>query len=112
MPKFEIIDSFKYFGYFYSSIFNNTTVNPLIQISGNWEYKEYQFRDIFVHEMIHYYLAYTGRDVIGGHGAEFQKMAYQFNCKYGLNVTATIDYAGYTRKKGTSKIRYWLSQLF
>ena len=112
IPKFEIIDSFKYFGYFYSSIFNNTTTNPLIQISGNWEYKDHQFRSIFVHEMIHYYLAYTGKDIESGHGVEFKRMAHEFNRKYGLNITETINYNEYTRRKGTSKIKYWLSQLF
>lgn len=112
MPEFEITDSFKFFGYFHSNIYNNTTVNPLIQISGNWEYSESQFRDILVHEMIHYYLAYTGRDIVGSHGTEFMSMAYRLNHDYGLNITETINYDEYTRREGTSKLRYWLSQLF
>ena len=112
MPEFEITDSFKFFGYFHSNIYNNTTVNPLIQISGNWEYSESQFRDILVHEMIHYYLAYTGRDIVGSHGTEFMNMAYRLNHDYGLNITETINYDEYTRREGTSKLKYWLSQLF
>ena len=112
MPEFEITDSFKFFGYFHSNIYNNTTVNPLIQISGNWEYSESQFRDILVHEMIHYYLAYTGRDLVGSHGGEFMTLAYKLNREHGLNITETINYDEYTRREGTSKLRYWLSQLF
>ena len=112
MPDFEIIDSFKYFGYFHSNIYNGTTVNPLIQISGNWEYEENQFRDILVHEMIHYYLAYTGRDIIGSHGSEFMSLAYKLNHDYGLNITDTINCDEYTRRKGTSILMYWLSKLF
>lgn len=112
MPEFEITDSFKFFGYFHSNIYNNTTVNPLIQISGNWEYSESQFRDILVHEMIHYYLAYTGRDIVGSHGTEFMNMAHRLNHDYGLNITETINYDEYTRREGTSKLKYWLSQLF
>lgn len=111
-PDFEITDSFKFFGYFHSNIYNNTTVDPLIQISGNWEYTENQFRDILVHEMIHYYLAYTGRDIVGSHGTEFERMSRALNLNHGLHITPTIDYDGYTRRKGTSFFRYWLARLF
>ena len=111
-PDFEITDSFKFFGYFHSNIYNNTTVDPVIQISGNWEYTENQFRDILVHEMIHYYLAYTGKDIVGSHGAEFQRMSRVLNLNHGLHITPTIDYDGYTRRKGTSLLKYWLARLF
>lgn len=112
MPEFEITDSFKFFGYFHSGICNGTTVNPLIQISGNWDYTESQFRDILVHEMIHYYLAYTGRDLVGSHGSEFISLAYKLNREHGLNITETINYDEYTRRKGTSILMYWLAKLF
>lgn len=112
VPAFEITDSFKFFGYFYSNIFNNTTVDPVIRISGNWEYTENQFRDILVHEMIHYYLAYTGKDIVGSHGAEFQRMSRALNLNHGLHITETIDYDGYTRRKGTSLLKYWIARLF
>ena len=112
MPEFEITDSYKFFGYFHSNIYNNTIVNPLIQISGIWDYTESQFRDILVHEMIHYYLAYTGRDIIGSHGDEFMSVAHKLNHDYGLNITETINYDEYTRREGTSKLKLWLSKLF
>jgi len=112
VPDFEVTDSFKYFGYFSSDIWDNTTINPLIQISGNWEYTENQFRDILVHEMIHYYLAYTGKDTVGSHGIEFKSLANELNHKYGLNITETICYNEFTRKKGTSILMYWLALLF
>jgi predicted SprT family Zn-dependent metalloprotease len=81
-------------------------------MSGNWEYEEYQFRDILVHEMIHYYLAYTGKDIIGTHGREFQMMSYSLNHKYGLNITELICYDEYTRRKGTSLLKYLIARLF
>lgn len=112
VPDFEVTDSFKYFGYFRSDILDNTTINPLIQISGNWEYTENQFRDILVHEIIHYYLAYIGKDTAGSHGIEFKSLAHELNHKYGLNITETICYNEFTRKKGTSILMYWLALLF
>ena len=112
MPDFRISHSFRYFGYFYSDICNNTTVNPIIEISDCWEYTEPQLRNIFVHEMVHYYLAYTGKDIVGSHGKEFYDMAYELNCKYGLGITERINTNRFVRREGTSKIKYWLSQLF
>ena len=112
MPRIEIIHSFKYFGYFYSDICNNTTVNPVIQISDNWEYEEYQLKDIMVHEMIHYYLAYVGKDITGSHGYEFYRMSNDFNMKYGLYITERINMDEYKRRKGTSTFMYILTKLF
>jgi len=112
MPEIEIIHSFKYFGYFYSDIYNNTTVNPVIQISDSWDYEEYQLRNIMVHEMIHYYLAYVGRDTVGSHGNEFCRMSTELNRRYGLNITERINTDEYSRREGTSTFMYLLSKLF
>jgi hypothetical protein len=112
MPDFEVIHSFHYFGFFHTNIDNGTTFNPLIQISDSWEYEEYQARDIMVHEMIHYYLAYTGKDLRVTHGAEFHRMASELNSKYFLRVTEIINVSEYKKKKGTSKIKCILSKLF
>ena len=112
MPELEVIHSFRYFGYFKSDICDNTTVNPVIQISDQYEYSSEQLRDIFVHEMIHYYLAYMGIDVKANHGKEFHKMARKFNRDYKMNITETINMDEYTRRKGTSWLRYSLAKLF
>ena len=112
MPDFEIMHSFKFFGYFSTDICNNTTVNPVIKISDNYEYTELQLRDVFVHEMIHYYLAYTGRDIVCSHGYEFISMADRFNRIYGTNITETININEYERREGTSWFKYMLCKLF
>ena len=111
-PEFELIHSFRYFGYFRSDIEDDTTVNPTIQISDQYDYTEKQFRNILIHEMIHYYLAYTGIDTDGSHGNEFNKMARKFNKEYGMNITETINMNEYKRLKGTSAIKYALAKLF
>jgi predicted SprT family Zn-dependent metalloprotease len=64
-----------------------------------------------VHEMIHYYLAYTGKDVKMKHGEEFKKMASKLNHKYGLNITTTIDSTPY-EKKPSFTLGYLISSIF
>ena len=112
VPNFEVIHSFKYLGYFHTEIWDGTTINPIIQISDNYEYTDHQIRDVFVHEMIHYYLAYTGIDIQCTHGVEFLKKANELNRKYGLNITELIDISHYKRRKGTSWFKYILAKIF
>ena len=112
LPMFEITESYKFFGYFHSNIWNNTTVDPLIQISGLWDYSEAQIRDIMVHEMIHYYLAYKGIDTTASHGLYFHQYAARFNRDYGMHITVTIDYNEYKRNKNISTFKFWLLKLF
>ena len=112
MPDFEIMKSFRYFGYFMSDIEDDTTVNPVIKISDQYVYTESQLRDVFVHEMIHYYLAYMGIDVKGSHSKEFYKMVDKFNRKYKMHITETINMNEYVRREGTSWLKYTLAKLF
>jgi hypothetical protein len=46
------------------------------------------------------------------HGKEFNKMADEFNRKYGMHITSRIDLTPYTIKKGKSKLMFTLSTLF
>ena len=112
MPRFEVIHSFRYFGYFESDIYNNTTLNPVIRISDQYKYTESQFRDILVHEMIHYYLAYIGKDIKARHGKEFNRYAEMLNRDYKLNITKRINMDEYIRREGTSWLRYTLAKIF
>ena len=112
-PKFKVRHSFRTLGYFsceYDS--HGNMFNECIEISDNYDYSESQFRDILVHEMIHYYLAYMGIDTRCTHGSEFKKMSSEFNTKYGMNITSTIDLTPYNIKEGKSKLMFTLSTLF
>lgn len=112
-PKLKIRHSFRTLGYFsceYDSYGN--MFNECIEMSDNYDYTDSQFRDILVHEMIHFYLAYMGIDTRCSHGSEFRKMASEFNTKYGMNITSRIDLTPYTIKKGKSKLMFTLSTLF
>ena len=98
-PKIKVKHSFRVLGYFSCEY-------------DNYDYTDEQFRDILVHEMIHYYLAYMGIDPQCHHGSEFRKMASEFNSKYGMNITSEIDLTPYSIREGKSKLMYTLSTLF
>ena len=112
-PKIKIGHSFRTLGYFSCEYDEDGYMfNQTIEISDNYDYTDGQFRDILVHEMIHYYLAYMGIDTQCNHGSEFRKMASEFNLKYGMNITSEIDLTPYSIREGKSKLMYTLSTLF
>ena len=62
------------------------------------------------HEMIHYYLAYTGKDRNCRHGKEFKKMAGIFELNYKIKITSRVDLTKYKRRKGTPFLDYWFAK--
>ena len=112
-PNFKVRHSFKTLGYFSCEYDEDGCMfNQTIEVSDNYDYTESQLRDIIVHEMIHYYLAYQGIDPQCHHGKEFTEMAEKFNKMYGMNITPTIDLTPYNIKKGKSKLMFTISTLF
>jgi len=98
-PEFKLRKSYNTFGYFSCNYDKNYNMyNCVLEISKRYDYTKKQLRDIIVHEMIHYYLAYTGKDIKMKHGKEFKDMANELNRKYGLHITATIDSRPYKTK--------------
>ena len=113
IPKLVITHSYKTLGYFHCDVnWLGKYHNETIEISDNYDYTESQFRDILVHEMIHYYLLYMGIDKKCHHGKEFKEMASRFNLMYGMNITPTIDLTYYKIKKGKSNFMFRLCTLF
>jgi len=114
MPRFKIRHSYRTLGYFhcdYNDI-DESISNECIEISDNYDYTDYQLKNVLVHEMIHYYLIFMGKDVNCRHGKEFRKMSSEFNQKHKLNITSTIDLSSFTLKKGKSSLMFTLSTLF
>ena len=111
-PMFDLLHSFRTCGYFHCDYeqvwFSKKLYNFCISITDYYDFTQKQFEDIFVHEMIHYYLAYFGLDKSCSHGREFKKMAKRLNQTYGLNITKTLDISQYKRREGTSRFIYWL----
>ena len=109
-PQFELLHSFRtcgYFKYMKGGWFDKTIYDPVIMMTDYYDFTEKQFVDIMVHEMIHYYLAYTGVDRRCRHGKEFKKMAENLNRKYGLHVTPYLDLSQFKRRRGTPSLSYW-----
>lgn len=112
-PKIVVRHSYRTLGYFHCELdLDGSIIDPTIEISDNYDYTESQFRDILVHEMIHYYLVFNGKDTKCHHGKEFKKISKEFNSKYGMNITPTIDLTSYSIKKGNSNFMFKLCTLF
>lgn len=112
-PQFDLLHSYRTCGYFHylnGGWFDKTIYDPIISITDYYDFTEKQFVDIMVHEMIHYYLAYTGEDKRCRHGKKFMAMAEELNKKYHLNITKRLDISQYKRVKGPL-LSYWLAQI-
>lgn len=113
IPRVVIRHSYRTLGYFHCEIDEfGDIIDPIIEMSDNYDYTESQFRDILVHEMIHYLLVFNGKDKKCNHGKEFKKLSKEFNSKYGMNITSTIDLTPYTIKKGNSNFMFKLCTFF
>lgn len=114
IPQFDLLHSFRTCGYFHCDYeqvrFSKRLFNFCISMTDYYDFTPKQFEDIFVHEMIHYYLAYFGLDKSCSHGREFKKMAKRLNQTYGLNITKQLDISNYKRREGTSRFAYWLAK--
>jgi hypothetical protein len=114
-PQFELLHSYRtcgYFEYTKGGWFDKTLYDPTISITDYYDFTEEQFRDIMVHEMIHYYLAYFGIDRRCKHGKKFKEMAERLNKTYGLHITKILDITQYKRRKGTPGLSYWFAKNF
>ena len=113
-PQFELLHSYRTCGYFQytkGGWFDKTLYDPTISMTDYYDFTEKQFRDIMVHEMIHYYLAYLGIDRRCSHGKKFKEMAERLNKTYHLNITKRLNISQYKRRKGTPLLSYWLANI-
>ena len=108
-PQFGLMHTFRYLGKFeYRWEEKKKPVKKrymAILMSDFFDFDEETFRNIMVHEMIHYYLYLNGTSdcsvfsrflrFVGfknsDHGPEFMAMAQKLNEKYGLSITKTYD---------------------
>lgn len=114
LPKFDLLHSFRTCGYFQytkGGWFDKNIYNPIIFITDYYDFTPCQFEELMCHEMIHYYLAFTGKDRNCRHGKEFNKMVGIFELNYGINITSHVDLSKFRRREGTPTFLYWLSQI-
>jgi hypothetical protein len=69
----------------------------VVKFTDCYDFPEEDFREIMVHELIHYYIAWNGIKDNKDHGREFMRIANEINEKYGLNVTKTKDASSFKR---------------
>jgi hypothetical protein len=112
-PQLKSSHSYRTLGYFHCDVddFGNP-YNEIIEISNYYDYTFEQFRDVLVHEMIHYYLLYMGIDTKCSHGKHFKRMCRELNEKYGLNLSTKIDISDYKINEGRSKLWFNICTFF
>jgi len=79
-----------------------------LKFSDCYDFPEEDFREIMVHELIHYYIAWNGIKDNKDHGREFMRIANEINEKHGLNVTKTKDASSFKR---TEKVPHYTGLL-
>ncbi len=108
MKKLNRLARFEYFK-------NNKGKAPIkrqtILFSEYYDFDEDTFRNLMVHEMIHYYLAWNRIKTKKDHGKEFMGIAHDLNEKYGLNVTKTLDASSFQRTEQAPKAKGFLQWL-
>ena len=108
VPQFKVRHSYFTLGYFSCRYDNDYEMyDTLLEISDRYDYTDEQLRDIIVHEMIHYYLAYTKEDVRMKHGRSFMDIAKILNSEYNMNISPKINVSKY-RKKFSFSLSYIL----
>lgn len=112
--KVEISNSVKMLGYFSCDrvIGKRKPKNTKIEISGCYDFTDEQFRDILVHEMIHFYLVYKHIDNTSSHGTAFQEIANRLNKDYGMNITIRINTYYHKKSPKTSPIKWFFGHWF
>lgn len=82
--------------------------NQILKFSKNFDFDEKVLRDIMVHEMIHYYIAWNRIKDNRSHGKQFMKMAERLNLEYGLSIKKSLDASPFLINKQASKIPWYL----
>lgn len=117
-PRFAVMHSWVKSGEFIYVPTNGRIKKRSIYMTDCYDFTESQFRDIMVHEMIHYFIAFNHIKDDDDHGTAFMRMAQKLNDDYGLNITKKIDVCPkrHTSKNKTHKllikIKSFLSKLY
>ena len=83
-----------------------------IKFSDCYDFPENVFRNLMVHELIHYYIAWNGIKDNKDHGKKFMRIANELNTKYNLNVTKKVDASSFPRTEKAPKYTGIMKFLF
>ena len=80
-----------------------TLVYKKISVSNYYDFTEEQLRDIIVHEMIHYFIAYNNLKDNKEHGRIFVSISDKLNKDFGLNIEKTKSASSYLKRENAPK---------
>jgi hypothetical protein len=110
LPRFGLLKSYSICGYFSCAKITGRRrlKRQKIEMSCRFDWGENDFRDVLVHEMIHYYLAYKHIDNGLTHGEAFQKMSQDFNQNFGLHITEKVDCSQFKPSPNASRFMFYM----
>ncbi len=74
-----------------------------IRLSSLYDLDERTLQDVIIHEMIHYYIAWSGIKDTSAHGEQFRAIMRELNAKYGRNISIRYKKAPNEDHSGTQK---------
>ena len=74
-----------------------------IRLSGLYDLDEQTLQDVIIHEMIHYYMAWSGIKDTSAHGEQFRSIMREINSRYGRNVSIRYKKAPGEEHSGATK---------
>ena len=114
-PQLKLLKSYTTLGMFSCRRMtksNRKLSGAKIEISCYIDWEEAELRDVMVHEMIHYYLAYMHIDTEITHCEAFLEMAERLNREHSLNIRVKPDASNYKRLKGAPLLSWWWCHIF
>ena len=96
MPEIRLLKSYLTCGYFSCKkiIGKRRLRGQRLEISCYYDWNENDLKNVIIHEMIHYYLAYKHIDNELSHGDAFIKMSKEFNEKFDTRDNRFINFIG------------------
>ena len=85
-------------------MFRSRLTDFTIRISTYYEMNDRQVQNILLHEMIHYYIAYTGKKDTSPHGVVFCEMMERLNRQYGWEMSISMRTKGLKVSKDSKKL--------
>ena len=85
-----------------------------LEVSENFDWDEVQLKNIIVHEMLHYYLAFKFKSIKEqmNHEGDFIIYMNKFNKIYDLNITIKNDVTNVKLAPNASKFKWWVIRKF
>ena len=85
-----------------------TTTGYTIKVSDYYQMEEHDYQQTLLHEMIHYYISYTGARDTSAHGRLFRQLAARINEVGGWHITVSTRTEQYAVRNQKPSAQYLL----